>query len=125
MKKILAVSLFIFTLPALFIACSKSSTTNTGGTGGGGITFSCAGISPKFSTEVQPILTSVCSLNNSCHASGSSNSGGPLTSYAQVFAKRSNIREAILARTMPQNGTISQAEINSIVCWIDSGAPNN
>jgi hypothetical protein len=126
MKKILLVSLFIFSQAILFLACSKSSTTNTGGgTGGGGITFSCAGISPKFSTDVQPILTSVCSVNSSCHASGSSNSGGPFTTHAEVFAKKSNIRAAILSGVMPQSGTISQAQINAFICWIDSGAPNN
>jgi hypothetical protein len=26
---------------------------------------------------------------------------------------------------MPQSGTISQAQINAFICWIDSGAPNN
>ncbi|MFM6926544.1 MAG: hypothetical protein ACKOU7_13640 [Ferruginibacter sp.] len=124
MKKIFLVFMFIFSMATVFLACSKSSTSNTGGTGGS-ITFSCAGISPKFSTDVQPILTSVCSINSSCHAAGSSNSGGPFTTYAQVFAKRSNIRAAILAGTMPQSGAISQTEINSFICWIDSGAPNN
>jgi hypothetical protein len=26
---------------------------------------------------------------------------------------------------MPQSGTISQAQVNAFICWIDSGAPNN
>jgi hypothetical protein len=42
-----------------------------------------------------------------------------------VFAKRSNIRSAILSGVMPQTGTITQAQINAFICWIDSGAPNN
>jgi len=126
MKKILALSFIICCLITLFTACSKSSSTNTGGgSGGGSITFSCVGINPKFSADVQPILTSVCSINSSCHATGSSNSGGSLTTHAEVFAKRSNIRAAVLAGTMPQTGALSQAEINAFICWIDSGAPNN
>lgn len=126
MKKLLPAVVFIFSLATLFLACSKSSTTNTGGgTGGGGITFSCAGISPKFSADVQPILTSVCSVNSNCHATGSSNAGGPFTTHAEVFAKKSNIRAAILSGVMPQSGTITQAQINAFICWIDSGAPNN
>jgi hypothetical protein len=124
MKKIFVLSLIIFSM-AIFIACSKSDTTSGGGTGGGTITFSCSGISPKFSTDVQPILTTVCSINATCHATGTSNSGGPFTTHAEVFAKRSNIRAAILAGVMPQSGTISQAQINAFICWIDSGAPNN
>ncbi|MEP7255121.1 MAG: hypothetical protein ABI666_05050 [Ferruginibacter sp.] len=125
MKKMFIFILFIFSTALVLISCSKSNPVAGGGSGGSGITFSCAGISPKFSTDVQPILTSVCSINSNCHASGSSNSGGPFTNQTEVFAKKSNIRAAILAGTMPQGGTITQAQINTFICWIDSGAPNN
>jgi hypothetical protein len=125
MKKTTNLSVLICFTVLLFTACSKSSTTAGGGTGSGTKTFSCVGISPKFSTDVQPILTTVCSINSSCHASGSTNSGGTLTTYAEINAKKSNIKAAILAGTMPQTGSISQAQINSFICWIDSGAPNN
>ncbi len=124
MKKLFVITLILFS-PAVFLACSKSNTTTGGGPGGGAITFSCTGISPKFSTDVQPILTTVCSINTTCHATGTSNSGGPFTTHAEVFAKRSNIRAAILAGVMPQSGTITQPQINAFICWIDSGAPNN
>ncbi len=115
---LISISIFIFS------ACSKSDSTAGGGSGGPK-TFSCAGISPKFSSEVQPILTTVCSINSNCHAGGSTNSGGPFTNYTEVNARRSNIRAAILNGTMPQSGSISQAQINAFICWIDSGAPNN
>ncbi|MGF2411710.1 hypothetical protein [Ferruginibacter sp.] len=124
MKKTTALTALITSYVLLFTACSKSDTATDGGTGGTR-TFSCAGITPKFATDVQPILTTVCSINSNCHAGGSSNSGGPFTSYAEVNAKKSNIRAAILAGTMPQSGSISQAQINAFICWIDSGAPNN
>lgn len=123
MKKILALFLFVFSATVIFTACSKSDPTN--GVGTGGITFSCAGITPKFSTDVQPILTTVCSINSNCHATGAINSAGPFTGFTEVFAKRSNIRTAILTGVMPQSGTITQAQINAFICWIDSGAPNN
>ncbi len=122
MNKTFAIISFIFLTVILFAACSKSDPTPPGG---GGITFSCVGISPKFSTDVQPILTTVCSINSGCHAAGSINAGGPFTTHAEVFAKRTNIRAAILAGVMPQSGTITQAQINAFICWIDSGAPNN
>lgn len=119
--------LFIISVSTLFIACSKSDPAPApgGGGSGGGITFSCAGITPKFSTDVQPILNTVCSINSGCHAAGSTNSGGPLTTHAEVFAKRSSIRATILSGSMPKSGTITQAQINAFICWIDSGAPNN
>jgi hypothetical protein len=124
MKKHFIITLLVISSSGVFIACSKSDTTP--GTGsGGGRTFSCAGISPKFSADVQPVLTSVCSVNSNCHAAGSLNSGGPFTSYAEVSAKKSNIRAAILSGAMPQGGTITQAQVNAFICWIDSGAPNN
>lgn len=125
MKKLTVTGLLCIACVIFAASCSKSSNTDNGGSGGGTRTFSCAGISPKFSTDVQPILTSVCSINSNCHASGSTNSGGPFTTYAQVAAKTSNIRAAILNGSMPQSGTISQAQINAFICWIDSGAPNN
>ncbi len=123
MKKIILPS-FIIAATLFLISCSKSSPGNGGGNGSG-ITFSCSGISPKFSTDVQPILTSVCSINSNCHGAGSGNSGGPFTNQAEVFAKRSNIRAAILAGTMPQGGSLTQSQINAFICWIDNGAPNN
>jgi hypothetical protein len=125
MKNTFVIFLLIFFSAFIFIACSKSSNSTPGGGSGGAITFSCAGISPKFSTDVQPILTSVCSINSNCHATGTTNSGGPFTTHAEVFAKKSNIRAAILSGVMPQSGTITQAQINAFICWIDSGAPNN
>lgn len=126
MKKTLIIILFTFSLSSVFIACSKSNTTTGGGSGGsGGRTFSCVGISPKFSADVQPILTSVCSINSNCHASGTTNSGGPFTTHAEVFAKKSNIRVAILSGVMPQTGSLTQAQVDAFICWIDSGAPNN
>jgi len=122
MKKTFAIIPILFSATLFFISCSKSTPSGSGGTG---ISFSCVGISPKFSTDVQPILTTVCSINSNCHSAGSSNSGGPFTNQAEVFAKRSNIRAAILAGTMPQSGSLSQVQINAFICWIDGGAPNN
>lgn len=127
MKTSSGIILFILLTGVFFTGCSKSDTAPTGGGGGTGgtRTFSCVGISPKFSVDVVPILTSVCSINSNCHAGGSINSGGPFTTYAEVFAKKSNIRSAILSGVMPQSGSITQAQVNAFICWIDSGAPNN
>ena len=123
MKKLTLLSIIIICI-TVFTACSKSD-SSTGGGGTTAITFSCSGISPKFSTDVQPILNTLCSVNSNCHATGSANSGGALTTYTQVNAKKSNIRAQILSGAMPQSGTITQAQINAFICWIDAGAVNN
>lgn len=124
MKKIILVAVPLIFTVIIFAACSKSDST-TGGGGGGGITANCTGITPKFAADVQPIINTVCSINSNCHAGGSSNAGGPFTNYTEVNAKKSNIKAAVLAGRMPQSGTISQTQINALICWIDNGAPNN
>src|SRR5882724_7449591 len=118
MKKTVTLSIVIIICISIFTACSKSSTSVGGGNGGGNKTFTCNGISPKFSTDVVPILNTVCSINSNCHAGGSINSVGPLTTYAEVNANKANIRAQILAGTMPQSGTITQDQINAFICWI-------
>ena len=122
MKTTILFTTLIILCIIIFTACSKSSTTKDGGAG---ITFSCTGISPTFSGDVQPILNTVCSINSNCHASGTINFGGPLTNFAEVNAQKADIRAQILSGAMPQNTSISQSQINAFICWIDSGAPNN
>jgi hypothetical protein len=125
MKKSTFVCLAILISITVTISCSKSSPSNNNGGGSQGRIFSCAGITPKFGADVQSIFTSLCATNSNCHASGSTNSGGAFTNYNEINAKKSNIRSAILSGSMPQSGTISQTQINAIICWIDNGAANN
>lgn len=128
MKNTVLFILIIGIMITILAACSKKETppAGGGGAGGGGArTFSCAGITPKFAADVQPIINSLCATNSSCHASGSTNSGGAFTNYTQISGRKSNIRTAILSGIMPQSGTISQSQINSIICWIDNGGLND
>ena len=85
----------------------------------------CAGLSSKFAADVQPIINSTCATSTSCHAAGSVNSGGPLTDYNLIFAKRSNIKFQIENGLMPKGGSLTTDQKNKIICWINSGAPNN
>lgn len=103
-------------------ACKKSSSPSDGGN----TTFTpnCNGAAIVFSADVSPIFQSVCSQSG-CHNSGSVNGPGPLTNYTQINAAKSNIRAAIISGAMPKNTTLTAAQKNSIICWIDAGAPNN
>jgi hypothetical protein len=108
---------FILALPVIVIlSCSKD--------GGGGGSTNCAGITTSFSANVSPLINTFCN-QPSCHNSGSTNGPGPLTNYAQVFAARSSIRSQVQSGLMPQNTTLTAEQKNIIICWIDSGAPNN
>jgi len=109
---------FILALPVLVIlSCSKDS-------GGGGGNTNCTGVTTSFSANVSTLINTFCN-QPSCHNNGSTNGPGPLTTYAQIFASRSSIRSQVQAGLMPQNTTLTTAQKNTIICWIDSGAPNN
>ena len=118
---------YFFTLLSfVFIsfACTKKDNGGTtGGGGGGGTTLDCNTVTAKKFTDVNPIIQSTCSIA-SCHAT-SGNGPGALTTYAQIFAARTQIRSSVASGTMPKSGSLSTAQKNSILCWIDSGAPNN
>ncbi|MBI5370531.1 MAG: hypothetical protein HZA79_00750 [Sphingobacteriales bacterium] len=108
----------------LLYSCSKdgSSNNNTNNPG----TLDCSTVTNKaFAADVNPIIQGTCASQVACHGSGSVNGPGALTSYSAIFNSRSNIRSAVASGTMPKTGTLSTAQKNSILCWIDSGAPNN
>jgi hypothetical protein len=105
-------------------ACAKEKGGGGGGTNNPPFVPNCNGAATSFSTNVLTIFQTVCSQNN-CHNSGSVNGPGPLTNYAEINAARGNIRAAIISGFMPKNTTLSAAQKNSIICWIDAGAQNN
>jgi hypothetical protein len=112
--------LFLLVLALVFfiLSCSKSS-SNPPPT-----TITCDGTVKTFFTDVNPLIQSFCNKSG-CHTSGSSNGPGPLTNYTQVFNARSAIRNAIESGFMPRDATLTTAQKTAIICWIDSGAPNN
>jgi hypothetical protein len=126
MKKIISVSILAV---IIFISCSKSGGTDggtVGGGGGGGTTLNCSTVTNKaFAADVSPIISSTCAINAGCHAAGSGNGPGPLTNYTQIFNARTTIRSSVSSGSMPKNSTLTTPQKNSIICWIDSGAPNN
>ena len=85
----------------------------------------CGGITRKFSTEVLPVMQTKCSFASDCHGTGSTNSGGLLTNYDNIKNKAILVRHQVLIGAMPKGGSLTATELNTIVCWIDSGSPNN
>ena len=105
----------------LLVACTKrhEDTLGTVSPGNG------SGPAKSFAVDVDPIIQSSCSGSAFCHGSGSVAGPGPLLTYTQVFNARSSIRSAVSSGSMPPNGGLSVTQKNSIIFWIDSGAPNN
>jgi hypothetical protein len=118
MKKIIGL---VSGIVILVVACSKD---DDGGGNNNPPPVDCNTISATFATNVSPLITSSCAKSG-CHAAGSTNGVGPLTTYAQIFAARVQIRAAVASGNMPKDATFSATQKATITCWIDAGAANN
>ena len=83
----------------------------------------CATVPARYSADVLPLIQSKCAT--ACHNTLSTNAGGPLTNYTQIKAKASLIKFMVETRQMPQVGSLTDAEIKVISCWVEAGAENN
>jgi len=123
--------LAILALFLLIASCSKSGGSGDGGSGGGsgggggGGTTNCTGVPSAFAANVNPIIQSTCATDATCHGPGSVNGPGPLLTYAQISGASATIKSAVASGTMPKTGSLTTAQKNSIICWVESGAPNN
>ncbi len=100
----------------IMMACSKGNNTAA--------KVDCSGEAKSFVTDVNPVIQANCTAAI-CHSAGSSNGPGALTSYQQIFNARASIRAAVASGSMPQGGSLSAAQKNAIICWIDNGGTNN
>ena len=126
MKKSILVILVAFLVIA---SCSKGGSDDpgggSGGGGGGGGSVNCTGVPSSFAANVSSIISTSCATDATCHGAGSANGPGPLLTYNQIFAARLTIKTAVANGTMPKTGTLSTAQKNSIICWVDGGGLNN
>jgi hypothetical protein len=90
----------------------------------------------SFAADVLPILETRCER---CHGTGQAQAGLHLTSHADVLAGSNNgpvvapgsaddsyLVELIVSGQMPLGGTkLPESEIQTIVDWINAGAPDN
>ncbi|MDX2362357.1 MAG: cytochrome c [Crocinitomicaceae bacterium] len=87
------------------------------------LTVECDGSSPTYDADISLIIQQNCVQ---CHGSGSSN--GSFTTFAGISTVTSNGKfeqEVLNNQTMPQNGTLSQDQLNKIKCWVENGFPEN
>ena len=119
-KTILVITAAFF----IIASCSKGSDGGGGGNGGGGGSVDCTSVASTFSGTVNQIIQSTCAIAT-CHEAGSVNGPGPLLTYTQIFNARGAIKIAVSNGTMPKTGSLTTAQKNSIICWVDAGGPNN
>ncbi|MFT6503704.1 MAG: mono/diheme cytochrome c family protein [Crocinitomicaceae bacterium] len=83
----------------------------------------CDGSAPTYDADVAALISQKCLQ---CHGAGSSN--GNFSTYSGLSAVTSNGKfeqEVLTDRTMPQTGSLSEAELNQIKCWVENGFPEN
>jgi hypothetical protein len=108
-------------LIVLALACSKDD--DNGGNNNPG-TVDCNTINAKFAANVAPLIATSCAKAG-CHAAGSSNGPGALTTYAQISGNKVAIRAAVANGVMPKDATFNATQKATITCWIDAGAADN
>jgi hypothetical protein len=112
-KIITIITLLVFS-DMLFISCSKSGDTTT-------TANSNCDANTSFSTTILPLFNSSCNLSG-CHDGPNA---AQLNTYQVVHDNATQIRASISSGRMPKGGTLTNAQKNSIYCWIDNGAKNN
>ena len=85
----------------------------------------CATVPASFNAQILPLVLSRCSISN-CHDAATAMGGLAFRNYNDISAAKIRIHtQVVVQKTMPADGPLSDAEINMIRCWLDSGAPNN
>lgn len=107
---------------ATLVSCKKTETT-AGSSGTASV--DCSSVTSTWAANVQPIVQTYCAGSSSCHASGSHEGPGALTTYQQVYNSRQSIRTAVANGSMPQGTSLTTAQKASVICWIDNGAQDN
>jgi hypothetical protein len=82
----------------------------------------------SFANDVNPIINNSCALSG-CH-NGDNGADKNWTVFSNFQTKRENVKDRITRPPgtpghMPAAGSITQEEIQTIVCWVDQGGINN
>jgi hypothetical protein len=75
----------------------------------------------SFSTDIAPIIETNCAITG-CH---NGTQFPDFRVFNNIRENAPNIKTMTISRAMPENGTLTQAQINTISCWVDDGAPAN
>lgn len=75
----------------------------------------------SFATSIQPIITSSCAIND-CH---NGNQFPDFRVFKNIHENAANIKKLTGDRTMPDEGSLTQSQIDEIACWVDDGALQN
>lgn len=82
----------------------------------------------SYATDIKPIIDTSCAIS-SCH-NGDNGADKNWTVFSTFQSKSSNVKDRITRSPgapghMPLVGSITVAQIQAIVCWVDQGALDN
>ncbi len=83
----------------------------------------CDGSNPKYNTEIKSIINNNCMP---CHGPGGSDNN--YSTYQTLLPTLNNGRfekEVLTKKSMPQNKTMSNADLSKVRCWLDNGHLEN
>jgi uncharacterized membrane protein len=85
---------------------------------------SCPSPAPHFAADVQPVLQARCVR---CHTSGGQAGEKPLTTWAEIFGRRSSVLNRVYACVMPPAAEpqLTEAERRTLLGWLVCGAPDD
>jgi hypothetical protein len=103
----------LFIIALIFLSCKKSTVS--------GINNNQCDPSVSYSTTVKIIFVAYCTASG-CHDGVDLPS---LSDYTVARDASAQIKDAVARGIMPKNATLTQAQKDAIVCWIQNGAKNN
>lgn len=74
----------------------------------------------SYQTHVKPIFTNNCI---GCHGNGGR--FPDVSTYQSIKINANNIKNQVVSRSMPQGGSLTNSEIQTIKDWIENGTLNN
>ncbi len=77
----------------------------------------------SYQADVQPIIMTSCVVFG-CHDGSVSNLPN-FSNFSEVQANAGEIKSRTQSRNMPRTGSLTQAQIDLIACWVDDGARDN
>lgn len=75
----------------------------------------------SYSASIEPIIQTNCIVSG-CH---NGSQFPDFRNFNNIQANASSIKTLTGNRTMPEDGSLTQAEIDMIACWVDDGAVGN
>ncbi|MCB0430858.1 MAG: hypothetical protein H6546_08365 [Chitinophagales bacterium] len=110
--RMMLVALMAMSVGGVLSSCSKKKLTPV-----------CDGTQPTYDNGVATIISGTC-MGSKCHSSGSKN--GDLTTYAKMKTYLTNgafNKQVMETQNMPKGSSLSQAQLNTLQCWVENGYP--